>query len=150
MVTALDVARLFLNWSYKNGDLITNLRIQKLLYYAQAWYLVNYNRRLFNDPIEAWDLGPVIRSVYKKYKKYGGEPIPYKTNNKEETVFQPHQIHFLGEYFKIYSNLSATALVSLSHSETPWKNAHKRGKNSEINTQEMKAFYANQYKEKYG
>jgi len=150
MVTALDVAKLFLSWSDNNGDLITNLRIQKLLYYAQAWYLVNYNRRLFNDPIEAWEFGPVIRSVYKKYQAHKGEPIPYKTNNKEENVFQPHQINFLTEFFRVFSNFSATALVSLSHSEAPWINAYEQGQNSTINTQEMKAFYKNQYKEKYG
>jgi uncharacterized phage-associated protein len=52
-VKAIDVAKYFLNWANNKGDLITNLKMQKLLYYAQAWYLVNFKKPLFSDPIEA-------------------------------------------------------------------------------------------------
>ena len=98
MVRALDVANLFLHWANTAGDLISNLKMQKLLYYAQAWHLVNFRQRLFSDPIEAWDLGPVIRSVYSKYRKHGYGPISYKGTCHEEDVFSSGQIEFLKEF----------------------------------------------------
>ena len=150
MVRAIDVANLLLAWAKENGDVITNLKLQKLLYYAQAWYLVNYNKRLFDDPIEAWDLGPVVRSIYRKWKQYGGTPIPYEPTGRESKVFQKHQIEFLKEYFRVFSNLSATALVSMTHSEDPWKNAYNNQKNSEIDTREMKVFYSRLYRKEHG
>ncbi len=149
MVRAIDVANLFLAWAKGNGDVITNLKLQKLLYYAQAWYLVNYNRRLFEDPIEAWDLGPVVRSIYYKWKRYGSIPIPYNPTGKEEAVLQKHQIGFLKEFFRIFSSLSATALVSMSHNESPWKEAHKQGPNTVIIPAAMRVFYEKLYEKKY-
>jgi len=151
MVRAIQVAKLFLAWANEYGDVITNLKLQKLLYYAQAWHLVNYNRRrLFSDPIEAWDLGPVVPEIYRKWKRYGSSPIPYSSNGKEKAPFQGYQIDFLIEFFRVFSNLSATALVSMSHSEAPWQNAHRRGKNSQISLSEMRDFYKKQYEEKHG
>lgn len=149
MVNAIDVAKYLLARANQNGDLITNLKLQKLLYYAQAWYLVNHNRRLFRDPIKAWDLGPVVPSVYRKWKKYGASPIPYEVRGKEENCFDPHQIDYLDEFYRIFSNFSATALVSMSHSEKPWQDAHARRGNSEIDTKSMKEFYTKLYEEKY-
>lgn len=150
MVKAIDVAKLFLAWARENGDVITNLKLQKLLYYAQAWYLVNYGRRLFSDDIQAWELGPVIVPIYHKWKQYGGIPIPYRPTGKEETLFQKHQIEFLEEFFRVFSNFSATALVSMAHSESPWKDAFEQGANSVINTTAMKTYYTRLYNEKHG
>jgi len=67
-VTAQDVTDLMLYWANRDGDLISNLKLQKLLYYAQAWHLVNFDVPLFGDSIEAWDFGPVIPNVYRQYK----------------------------------------------------------------------------------
>jgi len=149
MVTALDVSKLFLLFANKNGDLITNLKMQKLLYYAQAWYLVNYNRRLFGDNIEAWEFGPVIPSIYRKYSKYKASPIPYQIGGSIESKFKKHQINFLNEFFKVFSSLSATALVSMAHNEAPWKNAYVKGQNNIIDVREMKEFYRRQLEDKY-
>ncbi len=147
MVRANDVAKLFLKWARENGDTITNLKIQKLLYYAQAWYLVNYGRRLFDDDIEAWDLGPVIRSIYRKWKKYNSMPIQYTPNDKEENAFEKHHLEFLVEFYRIFSSFSSTALVSMTHNEDPWKKAFESGKNNVISPSLMKEYYTKVYKE---
>jgi uncharacterized phage-associated protein len=146
MVEAYDVAKLFLKWARENGDTITNLKIQKLLYYAQAWYLVNYGRRLFDDDIEAWELGPVIRSIYRKWKQFNSSPIQYIPNGKETNVFQKHQVDFLVEFYRIFSSLSSTTLVSMAHNEDPWKKAFKSGQNTIISTSVMKDYYTKLYK----
>lgn len=116
--------------------------MQKLLYYAQAWYLVNFNKRLFSDPIKAMEMGPIIVSVYNKYKKFYAGPI-ICTINKHN--LQTHQKKFLKDFFGIYACLSATALISMIHSEKPWQNAYN--KNLDIDVKEMKEFYTKQYED---
>ena len=74
-IKASDVSDLFLCWASIDGDLITNLKLQKLLYYAQAWHLAHFGSPLFSDDIEAWQYGPVIKSIYQKYSKFGNQPI---------------------------------------------------------------------------
>lgn len=144
MVKAVKVAELLLSWAHQDGDAITNLKLQKLLYYAQAWHLVNFRKRLFSDDIVAWDFGPVIRPVYNRWKKYKSAPIPYKPTSKEEHIFSDKQITFLREFYKIFSSLSATALVSMSHSEEPWKKAYLSSSKI-IDPSLMKSFYTDMY-----
>jgi len=150
MVKAIDVANLLLGIANENGDVITNLKLQKLLYYAQAWYLVNSRRRLYSDTIEAWEFGPVVREVYNKWKSFGSTPIPYKPTGNEKNKFTKSQLSFLNEFYRVFSSFSATALVSMAHNEDPWKNAFGRGRSSNISTREMYRFYMNLYKTKYG
>ena len=150
MVKARDVAKLFLAWASENGDVITNLKLQKLLYYAQAWYLVNYDRRLFQDDIEAWEFGPVVRRLYGQWKQHKASPIPYQATGREASKFQKHQLFFLEEFFRVFNNLSATALVSMTHAEAPWKDAYSTCPNSVIAADVMKRFYRKLYTEKYG
>ena len=150
MVPATRVANVLLALAHEHGDVVTNLKLQKLLYYAQAWYLVNFGKRLFKDPIQAWDLGPVVPDVYHAWKKYQSAPIPYRVKGNEESFFQQHQISFLTDFFEVFSSLSATELVSMSHAEKPWKEAHARGNNSEIDPKRMRDYYTEQYKAQHG
>ncbi|HEU0080276.1 MAG TPA: type II toxin-antitoxin system antitoxin SocA domain-containing protein, partial [Longimicrobiaceae bacterium] len=69
MHSALDVAAWFLNEvDRKSGDSITNLKLQKLVYYAQAWAVTLLGRPLFEEKVEAWAHGPVGDVVYQAYK----------------------------------------------------------------------------------
>ena len=75
MPSAVDVARYFLAQSDDDaGDIISNLKLQKLLYYAQGVTLALTGKPLFSDPIEAWQHGPVVPSVYRLYKVAAGHP----------------------------------------------------------------------------
>jgi len=67
---ALTIAKHILKICADHGDNLTNLKLQKLLYYSQAWYLALNDETLFSDDIEAWVHGPVVSSVYQEYKKY--------------------------------------------------------------------------------
>jgi uncharacterized phage-associated protein len=128
MATAKNVAELFLSWANKDGDLITNLKMQKLLYYAQAWYLVNFKGNpLFDDVVEAWDLGPVIPNTYHLYKRFGYNAISYKSNNNEEKVFTHPQLAYLKEFYRKYIGFSAHELVNMSHNDAPWKETFEEG-----------------------
>jgi uncharacterized phage-associated protein len=124
-IKAMDVANYLLCWANKNGDLITNLKMQKLLYYAQAWYLVNHKAALFSDPIEAWEYGPVVPEVYRKFKKFGARSIEYKETGKEENIFSEMQLNYLNDFSLYFMKYPAYMLVNATHNEAPWKDAFK-------------------------
>jgi len=144
-VTALDVAKLFLLKAGANGDVITNLKLQKLLYYAQAWYLVNFNEPLFPENIEAWEWGPVVPVVYQRYKKYKSEPIPLPGRFSRESVFTARQKAFVELILSRFNGFSATALVNMTHNEDPWKTNFEKGKNKIIPLDQMRAYYKGVY-----
>jgi uncharacterized phage-associated protein len=139
-ISALDVAKYFLNKANTEGDLVTNLKMQKLLYYAQAWYLVNYNAPLFKEPIRPWALGPVIKEVYDEFKEFGYTAIIYKSTGKESNIFSEKQIHYLDEFYDVFSKFTAHELVNMSHNESPWKDAHQKRK-GEISLDAIKEYY---------
>lgn len=73
--TALDIAKYILNKCYEDNVYISNLQLQKILYFLQVEYLKKHNTTLFDDNIEAWHYGPVISVVYNEYSGYGGLKI---------------------------------------------------------------------------
>lgn len=82
MLTAGIVADWMLGrneWEYLLGDAepITNLKLQKLLYYAQGVFSALTGEFLFEEDFVAWEHGPVIESIYHEFKGYGRDPIPY-------------------------------------------------------------------------
>jgi len=124
MSSCIDVAKLFLSWANRDGDLITNLKIQKLLYYAQAWHLVHFKKNLFDEPIVAWELGPVVPVAYKEFKRFSFKPIEYKKNDKEEKGFTKEKLSFLNNCYSTFIKFPAHDLVNMSHNEDPWKIAY--------------------------
>lgn len=150
--SAKQVAKLFLAWACEDGDLLTNLKLQKLLYYAQAWHLVNFQKPIFRDPLRAWALGPVVSSIYADLKKYGATPIPYKPSGSEDDPFAKSQLAFLRECYVVFSNFSASQLVSMSHNELPWIDTWNdgMGMNCEISHASMKKFYSELYRKSNG
>ena len=81
MLAAEDVAGYFL-MKQRSDEVIeplTHLKIQKLCYYAQGFALAILDKPLFFEDIEHWKHGPVIPTLYQKYKSYGASPIPHRT-----------------------------------------------------------------------
>ena len=72
---AQNIADHFLAVANECGSFISNLKLQKLLYYAQAWHLAIYDTRLFPERFQAWVHGPVIPEIYHRYKEFGPRPI---------------------------------------------------------------------------
>lgn len=144
--SALDVAKYIICVALNNGDSITNLKLQKLLYYAQAWYLVNNdNEKLFEDKILAWPYGPVVQVVYDEYKNFGRSPILIDDCDLENPVdnLKESVKNYLDEFCETFFKFSATELVTMTHREKPWVNAILNGYGSEISTELMYNFYTN-------
>lgn len=125
-VTPNDVAEFFLAYANESGEQITNLKLQKLVYYAQAWHLANFHKPLFEADFQAWVHGPVIPELYRRYKERGSSPII--TELKIEDVrnrFDETTSEFLTEVASIYMPSGAYELELMTHIETPWINARK-------------------------
>ena len=117
-----DVANYFLAYSNEVGEPITNLKLQKLVYYAQAWYLANNKKPLFDDAeFQAWVHGPVIPDLYEKYKDFGSAPIKTKDNLKTiKKKMDSDKVEFLDEVIKVYMPAGAYELERMTHQEGPW------------------------------
>jgi uncharacterized phage-associated protein len=148
MHSALDVAAWFLNdVDRKAGDSITNLKLQKLVYYAQAWAVALLGRPLFSEPVEAWAHGPVVDAVYQEYKAHGFDSLP---RSRRKHQFAPEERVVLEDVQGVYGEHSATFLEALTHGERPWQmawgNRPATGRSRrEIPLAEMREFYLRQY-----
>ncbi len=121
VTTAAAVADYLLVEARQRGELLTNLKLQKLLYYAQAWYLALYGRPLFAEDFEAWVHGPVLRSQYLRFKP---EPGWASITAPVERPSLPEAIEkFLDEILDIFGIESSIALEMMTHRERPWLEA---------------------------
>ncbi len=147
-----DIAEYFIYLSKKDNKPITNLKLQKLVYYAQAWHLVFYNKKLYDDPIEAWIHGPAIKNLYRKYKCFGFKTI--KTSLGESAMKDlPKDIKLhLDDIWAAYGGYDARYLEMLTHYEEPWQEARMgldidESSSIEISTDTMKKYYTNRMNE---
>ena len=105
------------NLIYIMGDAfddLTNMKVNKLLYFAQGHYLKKYGKPLFDDKIEAWDHGPVIPDVYSTYKGYGDRPIhDYNSNAIPKVTPEAEEILF--GVAREYGKYTASALRNMTH-----------------------------------
>ena len=121
-LTAQDVADYFLaKVDEEQGDTLTNLKLQKLLYYAQGFCLAIYEEPLFNDEIEAWTYGPVVPAIYHKYSECGTGSLP-KPTTFDESKFSAEAGELLNEIQEVFGQFSAWKLANMTHEEPPWRN----------------------------
>jgi len=127
---------------------ITNLAINKLLYFAQGLSLAKTGKPLFDNQIEAWKNGPVIQKIFHEFKKYNADAIPTQEYNIDSLTEDEQDI--LLETIAIYGKYSASHLVSLTHApSTPWKNHYEGTKNTPIPQEEIKDYFIKNEKLKF-
>jgi uncharacterized phage-associated protein len=148
LYTASQIADYFLGQiNVENGDSITPLKLQKLVYYAQAWHYTLFDKPLFEEKIEAWTHGPVVVSLWEKFNSISrNQAIDLKNFVLEIPNFSKETKTLLEEINQIYGEHSGSYLEQLTHSEEPWKIA--RGNlpecatsNEEITLVSMKSYY---------
>lgn len=117
----MDVSRYFLSRvDEESGDSISNLKLQKLLYYSQGFHLAAYECPLFPEAIEAWAHGPVVPRVYHACNRFESGPVSI-SGDLDVAVFEPRSIELLNEVYAVYGQFSASALRNMTHEEPPWK-----------------------------
>jgi uncharacterized phage-associated protein len=128
LVTYSDIADFFIALSNSTQNLITNMQLQKLVYYAQAWHLAVEDAPMFDAEFQAWVHGPVIPALYARYKAFTWHPIerPDLTESDVERIkglLPAESRDVLGEVAEEYFGLSAYELERLVHQEEPWRRA---------------------------
>ena len=139
MLTCHDVADYFLALVDEDaGDTISNMKLQKLVYYAQGFHLALYGKPLFPERIEAWDHGPVVPELYRRFKKFGAKAIE-KPEEVDFSKFDTQTRELLDEIWNVYGQFSAWKLRNMTHDEMPWQNAY--GKGGVISETDMKEYF---------
>ena len=159
LYNVLDVSRYAINYSNDKGYGISNLKLQKILYFIQAYFLVNTadGKPCFAEKIEAWDFGPVVPEAYREYRHYGSSNIPriesycefdiddiWNIERKrfdKNVILKMHQI-MIDAIIDKFANYSATDLVTLTHRQAPWKDAYVPHRNNEISINSIKEYFS--------
>lgn len=158
LYNVLDVSRYAINYSNENDYGISNLKLQKILYFIQAFFLTNTpdGRPCFRERIEAWDFGPVVPEAYREYKQYGSANIPvmlsfvdfhdddiWKSERKlfDSNVISDEHKAMINAVVDKFANYSATDLVTLTHRQAPWKDAYVPYMNNEITIDAIREYF---------
>ncbi len=141
LYSALDIARYVIDYSWDNKNTVSNLRVQKILYFVQAEFLVSKNSACFNDEIQAWSLGPVVPSVYHEYKIFGNSPIPSRGTNGQYYSIDESDKKIIEDIVNQCNEHTTATLVNITHNQTPWIEAFNSS-NKIITTSSIKAFFS--------
>lgn len=144
--TVQEVAKWFLS-----HESMTHKKLQKLCYYAQAWYCALYDGTpLYDAEIQAWVHGPVVASLYSTYADYKWSEIP--KYDGENVSFNVDATSVLVAVYETYGGFTGDQLESLTHSEEPWINARGGLRPLEpctnvISCSSMRTYYQRKYEE---
>ena len=141
MYNALDVARYIIDYEATQGRTVSNLRLQKLLYFVQAQFIANTpnNSPCFSQKMEAWDFGPVVPCVYREYKYCGSTAIPPKEISPN--LFALADRKLINSILDQCSHKSTSALVDITHAQAPWSNAYHNFFGNEITLKSMRDYF---------
>lgn len=140
--TVHAVANHILNYGHKHGIEITNLKLQKLVYFAQGFALAKIAHPLYAEEIQAWTYGPVIPALYERVKAYGNAPIRGNIEAPDAIPTESEEARVINEMMEMIGAAPATRLVSLSHeANTPWAAAWAQGKYTKIKLWQMVVYF---------
>lgn len=132
---------------------VTPLALQKLLYYAQGFYMAFFGKALINNDCQAWVHGPVYPEIYYRYKSCGRDIINVNVDYDIEDILDEDRKNVLNAIINYFGYYSGPALVKMSHIESPWR-ATRTGlqpdenSNKIISKNSIKSYFKN-VKEKY-
>ena len=118
LLTVFEIANWFLSMQS-----MTHKKLQRMCYYAQSWWLANYDEPLFMNRFEAWIHGPVCPDLYFLYKDYGTCPIA-QLKNYPSTLDKQTQ-SFLMKIWDTYHHYADFELDKLTQAEYPWQHARQ-------------------------
>lgn len=145
-ISASDLARHILALAKRDADArgetsdITPMKLQKLLYYCQGYHLALTGRPLFPETIEAWDHGPVVRSVHREYSRYSKQSIPFVRAElcKELDASSSNIIEMA---WRDKSAWSAKKLSDMTHCEPAWSEAYEMDRSAPLSLDTMRDYF---------
>lgn len=123
MLNCYNVADYFLmKVDVEGGEVITNLKLQKLAYYAQSACLAFYDAPLFAETVQAWKHGPVVPELYRLFKGYSANPLP-RAEGVDLGLYSPRDRKLMDDVYVFFGQFAAWKLRAMTHEETPWLEA---------------------------
>jgi len=141
--SASTIAKWFVAWAEAEAADVSNLKLQKLLYYAQGHHLALRDQPLFSDAIQAWSHGPVVPAIYREYKRFGSGDVHLDDDDgfRWEDV-DGRTAQFLIRTWNTYGGYAAWRLRNMTHDEPPWRDAFRPNVNNVVIPQDaLKAFF---------
>jgi uncharacterized phage-associated protein len=136
---AAAIANEFIKLARESHRPLSPMKLQKLVYFAHGWYLAFTGEPLINEPVEAWQFGPVIPSLYHTLKNYGSKEIADPLTDDVFHLFADDEVHeysiddgynpeenalakeIIKRIWEVYGGLSAVQLSNLTHDQdAPW------------------------------
>jgi uncharacterized phage-associated protein len=146
-----DVCNYIILKTKNAGEGLSVLKLQKLLYYSQAWHLAFYDERLFEGKFQAWVHGPVSREIYDRFSSTKSLYSEVMLKDVPEDfdlncVPEDKQSH-IDDILEVYAKYRGSQLEELTHREEPWLEARKGYRSSErceteISEDTMRRYYA--------
>lgn len=152
MPKAKDVADWFIARAAAEDDAVSHLKVQKLLYYSEAWSQALLDKELLDENIQAWAHGPVVPEVFQEFKGNNWQPLPVPEAVPD---FSADEKEVLEQVYDTYGHLPAKTLEAMTHEDDPWVQA-RRGVAPEarcenvISKQHIKEFFIKKYMEDDG
>lgn len=143
-MNAIEVAKYFVELASETPEHdLTNLKLQKLLYYAQGKYLAKNPDALFNDKIVAWNYGPVVQTVYREFKQCGSFPITVFDMSGSANIQDAKTRAFIKDIWdSLGRKYSASYLVACTHANgTPWKDVYEPDTSNELTQDKLRAYF---------
>ena len=133
--TPSHIANFMLDRAEREGRPISQMKLLKLVYIAYGWVLATLDKKLFDEPIYAWQHGPVIRSLYDEFKHYGRDPISGRSVSFDLETFDMTEprvrsddskvLTVLDKVWDVYKGFSAWSLRNKTHEPgTPWSQTY--------------------------
>ena len=136
--------------SESNGVSLSNLKLQKLLYYTQAWYLAFEAKPFFEGKFEAWVHGPVNRQIFDRFKPnkmlYSQIGLNDRANKEAfDAISEEEQAH-IESILEAYAEFTGAQLEYMTHTEDPWIEARRgyspsQSCSKEISEKTMEKYY---------
>ncbi len=134
MYPATLIAAYFVDKAIKDGRPLTQMKLQKILYFAQGYHLTKYGEPVLKEDIQAWKFGPVVPEIYQQYKSYGSDLILSNDNVKDPTVLPSNyslanvatRLRDTIDYtWRATKNITAERLSSWTHNvDSPWHKSY--------------------------
>lgn len=138
---AIEIADEFIRLS---GNTKTNMQIQKMVYIAHGYMLGAYGRPLISESVEAWKWGPVVPSLYKRFKKYGSDLVRARPGRRPD--FDAEEERVLEYVWNKYGKYCGYYLSQITHGigsddRTPWKGHYADGSKNAIPDRTIYEYY---------
>ena len=116
---------------------VTNLKLQKVLYYIQGYFYKHFGKAAFSDELYNWQYGPVVPVVYYEYNDNGSAPLKSRLFCEDPSISDNEKKLIVSIVDKC-AGIATSRLVSMTHSENPWKSA---GSGNVIEKNSIEAFF---------